>query len=140
MQGDQVKYTTVITKSSGSGQVTQPFTFENVVPGEYTLVINKLAHTTFTVINIIVGDDDIDLTQDNRKAVQIMTLRCGDIGSDGLINDSDLTILWMLANYNRKSSDAENQLCDLNGDGMINDMDLTILWLVYNYNQGAIVI
>ncbi|MDR2711933.1 MAG: dockerin type I domain-containing protein, partial [Clostridiales bacterium] len=70
----------------------------------------------------------------------LITLRCGDINGAGLINDADLTVLWRTGNYNRKTSEAENPLCDLNGDGLINDADLTILWREYNYNRGPIII
>jgi len=69
-----------------------------------------------------------------------MTLSCGDISGDGLINDADLTILWRAGNYNRKAGESENDRCDLNGDGLINDADLTILWLTYNYNRGPVII
>jgi hypothetical protein len=118
----------------------QDFSFEGVGPGIYTLEITKAAHTSFTVHNIAVGEGETDLSQDIRPAVQLMTLRCGDINGDGNINNSDLTILWQQANYNRSASAAANGLCDLNGDGLVNNIDLTILWLAYNYNRGAIVI
>jgi len=140
MQGDYVMDTVITEYMPGSGQVEQPFKFTDVEPGTYEIFIEKKAHATFTVQSIIVVNKDIDLTQDNRPEVRLMTLRCGDINGDGLINDSDLTVLWMLENYNRKASDAEEPLCDLNGDGMINDQDLTILWMAYNYNQGPVII
>jgi hypothetical protein len=123
---------------SGSGQLTQNFTFPGVEPGAYRLVITKDAHTSFTVYNIVVADKDVDLTGDARPEVQLMTMRCGDINGDGNINNSDLTILWQQANYNRSAAAAANKLCDLNGDGLINNIDLTILWLAYNYNRGPV--
>jgi len=140
MQDASVIQTLTIESVPGSGQIDQLFTFEDVEFGTYDLVIEKKAHTTFTVQSIIVDDEDVDLTVDDRPEVRLMTLRCGDIDGDGFINDSDLTVLWMLENYNRKTSDAEEPLCDLNGDGMINDMDLTILWMAYNYNSGSVTI
>ena len=82
----------------------------------------------------------LGITKDDRPEVQLMTLRCGYISGDGLINDADLTILWRTGNYNKKADEADNPWCDLNGDGLINDADLTILWRAYNYNRGAIVI
>jgi hypothetical protein len=124
--------------SSGSGQAAQEFSFAGVEPGTYTLVITKAAHTGFTVHNIVVADGDVDLTADKRPEVQLLTLRCGDINGDGNINNSDLTILWRQANYNRSAAAADEPLCDLNGDGLINNIDLTILWLAYNYNRGEI--
>jgi len=133
-------YTTTIGAATGSDQSEQTFTLEGVVPGTYTLVINKPAHTSFTVQTIVVEDENVDLTQDIRPEVRLMTLRCGDINGDGMINDGDLTALWMIANYNRNTSVASNHLCDLNGDGMINDGDLTILWMIVNYNRSRIII
>jgi len=140
LQGDVEKYSVKIPEAAGSGFVTQPFSIFNVAPGDYTLVITKPAHTSFTVNTVTVVDDDVDLTGDSRPTVQLMTLRCGDIDGDNSINDADLTILWQLGNYNLKTTAAADKLCDLNGDGMINDIDLTILWLAYNYNRSEIVI
>jgi len=140
LQGINEMYETVIPRTTGSGQLEQPFTFDNVKSGEYTLVVTKTCHTPFTVSNIIVGEGGLDLTLDSRPEVSLMTLRCGDIDGNGLINDLDLTVLWMLANYNRNVDNAAIPACDLNGDGMINDIDLTILWMHYNYNKGEIVI
>ena len=140
MQGDVEAYMTIIAATAGSGLSEQEFTIEDVAPGTYDLVISKLGHTPLTVKEIFVGNKDIDLALDSRLEVRLMALRCGDIDGDGMINDIDLTHLWMLVNYNRKTSDAANPLCDLNGDGMINDMDLTILWMAYNYNRGPVII
>jgi len=140
IQDNVEMHKTNIAATTESGQMVQAFTFEDVEPGKYSLVVAKKCHTLFTVKTIIVEDEDVDLTLDGRPEVRSMALRCGDIDSDGLINDMDLTALWMLVNYNRKTSDAAKPLCDLNGDGIINDADLTILWMAYNYNRGEIVI
>jgi hypothetical protein len=130
--------TTSGNAKSGSGQEEQNFSFAGVEPGTYTLVVSKPAHADFIVHNIVVENQDVDLTADKRPEVQLMTLRCGDINGDGNINNSDLTILWQQANYNRSAEAADEPLCDLNGDGLINNIDLTILWLAYNYNRGAV--
>jgi hypothetical protein len=135
-----IDYRTSITDTAGYGQLEQSFAFAGVTPGTYSLVISKDVHTRFIVQKIIVGNENLDLTLDSRPEVQLMTLRCGDISGDGLINDADLTILWRAGNYNKKTDEAENSWCDLNGDGLINDADLTILWLAYNYNRGAVII
>jgi hypothetical protein len=139
LQGENITYlATIDAEKTGSGQREQEFAFTGVEPGIYTLLISKEAHTDFIVHNIVVTDKDVDLTEDLRPAVQLMTMRCGDINGDGNINNSDLTILWRQANYNRSASAADEPLCDLNGDGLINNIDLTILWLAYNYNRGAV--
>ena len=137
---DEFTYEETIKGIGGYGQVEQEFTIKGVVPGKYDLVIIKDAHTKFTVKNMEVSNDNVDLSEDIRPEVQLMTLRCGDINGDGLINDADLTLLWRAGNYNRKADEAENDWCDLNGDGLINDADLTILWLAYNYNRGPVII
>jgi hypothetical protein len=132
-------YTTTIDGENGSGQKEQEFTLTGVAPGKYDLVITKAAHTKFTVHDLVVKEgEDLYLTKDSRPQVRLMTLRCGDINGDGNINNSDLTILWRQANYNRSASAADEPLCDLNGDGLINNIDLTVLWLAYNYNRGAV--
>ncbi|MDR2713626.1 MAG: leucine-rich repeat protein [Clostridiales bacterium] len=140
MKGKNTIYTATIDKTNGSDQVEQDFIFDKVAPDTYDLVITKAGYTKFTVLNLLVSDEGLDLTKDSRPEVQLMTLRCGDINGDGLINDADLTILWRAGNYNKKAAEADEPHCDLNGDGLINDADLTILWLAYNYNRGAIVI
>ena len=140
MDGDAEMYVATIASIPSSEQIEQSFTFENVAPGNYTLVVTKPSHTSYTVQTIEVGNEDVDLTQDSRPAVRLMTLLCGDMNSDGMINDGDLTVLWMTSNYNKSTSDAANSLCDLNGDGMVNDGDLTILWMTTNYNKGRVII
>jgi hypothetical protein len=137
MQGEVIKYPTItIPATSGRGQTEGTFSFEGVAPGTYSIVISKPGHTSYTLDGIIVGEENIILTQDERPEVQLMVLRCGDIDGDGMINDKDLSIMWSLANYNRKTENAANTLCDLNGDNMINDVDLTVLWKMDHYNRG----
>ena len=139
LQDGVEQYKTDTTTAPGSGLAEQSFTFSNVAPGDYTLVVTKPGHASYTVRTITVGDEDIDLSRS--RAVGAMTLPCGDLNGDGMINDSDLAVLWQAANYNKSVDDpGVNQLCDLNGDGMINDSDLAILWSANNYNKGAVVV
>ena len=120
---DEVMYDMIIpAEIVDSGQQEQEFAFFGIAPGTYTLVITKKAHLKFTVHNVVVGDDDLDLTQDDREAVKLMTLICGDLNSDGQINSYDLLIL--LSNYLEQG---ENLPADLNGDGQVNSSDLLIL-------------
>ena len=133
--GDGLTYETAIDKDGGSGQTTQPFAFDSVEPGDYTLVITKPGHTSYTIQKITVGAENVNLSD------TVMTLLCGDISGDDMINDGDLAVLWLAANYNKSASDPSvNKLCDLNGDDMVNDGDLAILWLAANYNKGAVVV
>ncbi|MCL1873767.1 MAG: cadherin-like beta sandwich domain-containing protein [Clostridiales bacterium] len=140
IKGNDVVYETFIPIEDEYGSQEQSFVLTDVTPGLYVMVVKKDAHAKLTVTDVIVEDEDLDLTKDYRPEIRLMFLRCGDINGDGLINDADLTILWRAGNYNKKTEEADNPWCDLNGDGLINDADLTILWLAYNYNRGAIVI
>jgi len=122
MQGNEVKHTTIIAAEAGNGRHEQSFTFKYVEPGTYTLVITKAAHLKFTVHNVVVGEEDLDLTQDGREAVRLISMTCGDINGDGQINSGDMLIL--LSNYLQLG---EKILADLNGDGQVNSSDLLIL-------------
>ena len=121
MDGENVVKT--VTDVSGE------FTLESVPAGTYDLVVTKAAHLTYTIKNITVGSDDIDL--------KTITLLCGDIDGDGKINVSDLNIVWNAANYNKAVSAASNELTDVNGDGKVNVSDLNLIWNAANYNKSA---
>ncbi|MDR0490821.1 MAG: dockerin type I repeat-containing protein [Oscillospiraceae bacterium] len=110
------------------------------LPKLYTLVVTKETHTSFTVKKIVVGDTDLDLTKDSREAVRCITLLCGDINGDNIINSADVAVLWQASNYNKSAALAANKLCELDGDGMVNNVDLSILWQAGNYNKGAVVV
>ncbi|MCL1975956.1 MAG: dockerin type I domain-containing protein, partial [Firmicutes bacterium] len=139
-KNETVAYSTFIQATSGYGQIEQSFSIAGVVPDTYDLTIIKAAHTKFTIKNLIVTSQNLNLTSDKRPEIQLMNLRCGDINGDGIINNDDLIILWNTANYNKISALATNKACDLNGDGVVNNLDLTILWQTYNYNRGEIII
>ena len=140
IQGDKEIDRIDIPVELGSGQRNQNFEFKEVASGTYSLVITKDGHTKFTVQSIIIEDKNVDLTEDSRPEVRLMTLQCGDINGDGVIDDRDLTILWLSTNYFKNTLQATNPLCDLNGDGVVDDRDLTILWMAYNYYRGEFVI
>jgi hypothetical protein len=89
---------------------------------------------------VVVGGADVDLTQDGRPEVRLMSLLCGDINGDGMINNADLATLWMSYNYNKATGNASDPLCDLDGDGMVNSADLAILWMSHNYNKGEVTV
>ncbi|MDR0490701.1 MAG: dockerin type I domain-containing protein, partial [Oscillospiraceae bacterium] len=140
LKNGKVAYTATIQSGAGYGQAEQSFTIPGVAPGTYSLVITKPAHTKFTVQTVVVGGEDVDLEQDGRPEVRLMSLLCGDINGDGMINNADLAILWMSYNYNRATGNASNPLCDLDGDGMVNSADLAILWMSHNYNRGEVIV
>jgi hypothetical protein len=127
--------------AKGFRQAVQEFRLNGIKAGIYDLKVTKQTHLSYTLTGVVVGLGDLNLTENADSAINMITLPCGDINGDGLINDGDLTELWKLSNYNRSiKDDGVNEMCDLNGDGMINDADLTILWLISNYNKGSTVI
>ena len=140
MQGGEEKYRTAISGTQGFGQAHKAFGFNGVAPGAYSLVVTKPGHTSFTVQTVVVGDEDVDLTQDSRPETRLMELLCGDINGDNMINSGDLAILWRSENFNKSAAQAAEPLCDLDGDGMVNSGDLAILWLAANFNKGAVVV
>ncbi len=131
------KYTAAVTQAGAATGVIGDFTFHAVASGSYDLVITKTGHLVYTVKNIAVVSSNIDLTTNSNPAIRSMTLLCGDITGDGLINTDDLNLIWNVANYNRPQSEAVNKITDLNGDGNVNTDDLNIVWNAANYNKSA---
>ena len=131
------KYETSIAAATGSGQMSQGFTFNVVAPGTYDLVVTKAAHLTYTIKNVVVGDTPLDLTRNSNAAISTITLLAGDVNGDGLIDVGDLSIVWNTANYNKTISAADNKATDLNGDNLVDVGDLNIVWKAANYNKKA---
>lgn len=117
-----------ITVSKGAGN----FTITDVPAGTYDLVVTKSAHLTYTITGITVGSEDIDLTAKTDKPYQTITLLCGDLNGDGMINPSDINVIYEPANYYKNATD-DNRIADLNGDGMINPSDINIIYEAANY-------
>jgi hypothetical protein len=139
IENGEVRYKITIGLEAGIGQVEQRFSISGVAPGNYTLVVNKVAHTKFTVLNIIVGKQDVDLTTNSNPEARLMVLRCGDINGDGYINAEDRAEMLLPSNYGREVPPAD-PIADLNGDGYVNASDRAELLLLYNYGRGEITI
>ena len=137
LQNGAVKYTATIAKATGSGQVTQDFSFNAVAPGTYDLVVTKDAHLTYTVKGVVVGDTDLDLTAMTEKPFSTITLLCGDINGDGSINEDDVSIIRYANNINKSTADADNKLADINGDGSVNEDDVSIVRYSSHINKGV---
>jgi hypothetical protein len=125
--------TGTIPAESGSGQVTQNFTIENVPAGTYDLKVSKTGHTDYWLTGIPVESGDLEL-QDT------ITLPCGDVNGDGRINVDDVVDLTRSKNYNKKTEKAADVVCDLNGDGNINVDDLLIMTSSANYNKKEVTV
>lgn len=135
-QGSEVKHTATIDATTGSGQVTQNFSFTAVAAGTYDLVVTKAGHLTYTVTGVVVGTENIDLTAATGKAYQTITLLCGAVDNDNMINYMDLFVLLDAANYDKTVAEVHDQKTDLDGDGMVNYMDLFILLDAANYDMA----
>ena len=138
MQGGKEQYKTTIVKATGSGQVTQDFSFPTVAPGTYDLVVTKDAHLTYTVKNITVGNTPLDLTAMTGKSYQTITLLCGDIDGNGFINSTDLGIILKGQNYGKSTATAGDKAADLDGNGFINSTDLGIVLQGQHYGKSAV--
>ena len=139
MQGGKEQYKTTIAKTTGSGQVTQDFSFNAVAPGTYDLVVTKSAHLKYTVKNITVGNAPLDLTAMTGKSYQTITLLCGDIVKNGYVDFADYQELLSPANYGKKTTDTGvNALADLNGNGYIDFADYQILLSSQHYGKSAV--
>ena len=138
MQNGAVKYTATIAKATGSGQVTQDFSFNAVAAGTYDLVVTKDAHLTYTVKNVVVGDGPLDLTAMTGKAYSTITLIPGDLNNDGSVNTQDYQILTSPSNYGKSASLAAVKVADINGDGSINTQDYQILTSPSHYGKSAV--
>ena len=137
-QGGKEQYKTTIAKTTGSGQVTQDFSFNAVAPGTYDLVVTKDAHLSYTVKNVVVGSTDLDLTTLTGKPYSTITLLCGDIDGNGFINSTDLGIILKGQNYGKSTATAGDKAADLDGNGFINSTDLGIVLQGQHYGKSAV--
>ena len=141
MQGGKKMYQTTIAAATGSGQVTQDFSFPTVAPGTYDLVVTKDAHLSYTVKNVVVGDSPLDLTKHSNAAISTITLLCGDIVKNGYIDFADYQELLSPANYGKKTTDTGvNALADLNGNGYIDFADYQILLSSQHYGKSTVTV
>lgn len=138
MQGGTEKYSTTIKAATGSSQVTQNFTLAGVLPGTYDLVVTKPGHLTYTVTGVVVEGTAIDLTKNSNKAISTITLLAGDVNGDESITESDVSVIRLAANINKKTTVAGvNPLADVNGDGSVTESDVSVVRLAAHINKSA---
>lgn len=134
MQDGAEKYrTTIAAETSGSGQKTQTFSIAEVAAGTYDLIVSKTGHLTYTIKDVVVGTEALDLTANANAAISAITLLAGDLNGDGFINAKDRTALYK--ELNKSGTDIDNVLADMNGDNYVNAKDRTIL--SKNLNKSA---
>ena len=138
-QNGTEKARTEISAATGSGQQTQDFSFEAVPEGTYDLVVTKAGHLTYTIKDVIVRSEDIDLTAMTGKAYQTITLLAGDVDGDGWINSTDLGIVLQGQNYGKQAFLSGTKAeADIDGDGWINSTDLGIILQGQHYGKAGV--
>lgn len=119
---NEISRMTIEPLATGSGQVTQAFALDGVPDGTYDLVFHKPGHLSYTITEMTVASEDIDLTANSDMTQSIISLISGDITGDGYINSVDLTLF--LSEFGRAP---ENHLfADIDGNGVVNSVDLTL--------------
>ena len=133
--GEQKK----LTPKSGTqtGQlVTNVFEITNVEPGIYDLVVSKSGCLDYTIKNVVVPADGVDLTGHSNPAVSDIQLLCGDVNGDGKINESDVSVIRYSSNINKQIAEVANQLTDVNGDGKVNESDVSVVRYSTHINKS----
>jgi hypothetical protein len=118
------------TPETTIGQQQQTFEIENVPDGRYKLVLIKIAHLTYTVKNIVVNGEDINLTDETYpEDVKLMSMAPGDVTGEGDINSDDTDTIANPDYYRKATTDVteEQKIYDVNGDGDINSDDLDLV-------------
>ena len=120
-----------------TGQLTSNvITVTNVTPGVYDLVVSKSGCLDYTIKNVVVTSDCVDLTSHSDPAVKNITLLAGDVDGDGNINESDVSVIRYASNINKTASSAANPLADVDGDGNVNESDVSIVRYAAHINKS----
>ena len=120
-----------------TGQLTSKvFQVTNVTPGVYDLVVSKSGCLDYTIKNVVVTADGVDLTSHSNPAIKNIKLLAGDVDGNGMINYMDMFELLDTANYDIDAGSAANKLTDIDGDGMVNYMDMFLLLNESNYGHS----
>ena len=136
-QDGEDKFSTEISAEEGSGQKIQAFSFEAVPEGTYDLVVTKAGHLTYTIKDVIVRSEDIDLTEMTDKAYQTITLLAGDVNGDGSITEDDVFVIRYTSNINKETENASNKNADINGDGSVTEDDVFIVRYTTHINKST---
>ena len=119
------KYTAQIGAASASGnQYTWSFTFADVAMGYYDLVVTKAGHLTYTIEDVLVTGQTLDLTANANAAISTISMLAGNMNGDTAINNSDLILFR--AQFGKTGNNITNPLANINGDSAVNNSDLII--------------
>lgn len=115
---------------------TDVITVPRVPPGVYDLVVSKAGCLDYTIQNVVVTADGVDLTSHSDPAVKHIKLLTGDVDGDGNINESDVSVIRFAGNINKTASSAADPLADVDGDGNINESDVSIVRYAAQINKS----
>ena len=121
-----------------------PFLLEGVMPGIYTLRLEKEGHASLEIRNLSIGETALDLSRHPDSRVRNLTLPYGDVDRDGKIGFLDRQLLLRSGYFGKRVSDLpaadqeEAGRLDLDGDGWIKGRDLQILMAAENYGKSAV--
>lgn len=130
--------TAVEAEATTSGNENyQHFQIENVISGNYTLVLKKKSHVDFVVKGIMVSAD-VNLSGEVFPAsIRSIVMGAGDLNSDNIINNVDQGIIIRSDNYFHIVASEEQERYDINGDGTINNVDQGIIIRSTNYFKST---
>ena len=130
--GDKRPATVTLKQNGNNVYTTQTnqngeYVFNNVTPGNYSLVITKASYLSYTKTSLTVNP--------NNPPYKNVTLIPGDINGDDYINYNDFLIF--LANYNKQGAGIGNPAADINGDGYVDYNDF--ITFLSGYGKSAVV-
>ena len=99
------------------------YSFENVLPGTYTLQMSAVGSLGYTIKNVVV-------TAGTNKEIENVYLLFGDCNEDGAITGQDVGIL-----LNAYGSSVA--ACDVDGNGTVTGQDLGIIILASHFGVSA---
>ncbi len=137
--------------SSGTEKTTavrsdNAFLLEGVMPGVYTLRLEKEMHAAVEVRNLKIEDSALDLSLHPDSRVRNLCLPYGDVDGDGTIGFLDRQLLLRSGFYGKRITDLppeereEAGRLDLDGDGWIKGRDLQILMAAENFGKSRVCI
>jgi|GEM_PF-6706892 len=131
--GTAIYATTIAAEATGSGQVTQSFTFTDVVAGTYDLMVSKNVHLTATISGVVVDGSNVDLTEHTLAAIKVITLLVGDTDGNGSINVTDFN--YVLNDFGKADGAVSGKTTDFTGEGSVNVTDFNLI--LNNFGKTA---
>ncbi len=108
-----------------TGSITRDFSLTVNSPGTYSIKITKADALDYVINNIVITENDIDLTKSSKSEISHIRLTSGDINGDGYIDTLDITSF--VFDMGKSEIDARYDHTDMNGDKYRDALDVAIL-------------